>query len=231
MKPSGSLYSAYNENGLWALEMDLSGDFVFQDFTSGLKVTCQTTDYIVRKRGFNQQMEWHMYFGKDLEKEVKLIVQKDNCHNFGFVNNPFSLEIRHDGEVIYRLGDCGTFHNDLKLNGSYELLTVNRQPATTYYQIAKAPVLTLRKMDASSDTEGRLACRFFRGTIDLKEMNMSLFYNIHPTDDCSESENQTKFMEEIGNKSFFFKVENKGEMGQTLTLSDKYNTFVFKKKS
>lgn len=231
MKPTGTLYSAYNENGLWALEMDLYGDFVFQDFSSGLKVVCKSSDYVVKKRGFNQQMEWNMYFGGDLEKHVSLKILKENCHNFGFINNPFVLEISHDQEVIYRLGDCGSFHNDFQLDGVYELATVNRQAASSYYQLPSAPILNLKKLKTSSDIEGRLACRYFRGNIDYKEMNLSLFYNVHPTDDCSEPESQTKFMEEIGNKSFFFKSGSDPILGKTLTLSDKYNTFVFKKKS
>jgi len=229
MKPSGSLYSAYNENGNWALEMDLNGDFHFQDYVTGYEILCKSSEYIGKKEGYKQKLEWNMFNGKELEQEVKFTILQENCYNFGFVNNPFTLEVYHDGGLIYRLGDCGTFHNEPVVTGNFAMHTVNGKDAKEFYNLKEIPNFEIKKTKTSNMVHGRFACRFWQGQVKLLDKSMFLNYNIHPTDDCIETPELTKFAESMGNKKFLFDVSKDTKKRTLLTLSDKYDTFVFVK--
>ncbi len=227
MKPTGTIYSAYGFSGEFALEMDLNGDFFFQDYVTGFEVECKSSEYIGKKESYKQKLIWNMFSGKDLEQEVKLTVLQENCHNFGFINNPFILEVYHDGALIYRRGACGTFHDPMTLHGKYTMLTVNGKEAKEFYKLKELPNLEITKTKTSNMIHGRLACRYWQGDFKLLDKTMSINYNIHPTDDCTESPALTDYMEAVGNKRYLFEVHKDAKKRTVLTLSDKYDTFVF----
>ena len=229
MKPTGSHYSAYGLSNEFALEMDLNGDFYFQDYITGFEVECKSSEYIGKKESYKQKLIWNMFAGKDLEQEVKLTVLQENCHNFGFINNPFILEVYHDGALIYRRGACGTFHYPMTLHGKYSMLTVNGKDAKEFYKLKELPNLEITKTKTSNMIHGRLACRYWQGDFKHLDKTMSINYNIHPTDDCIESPELTNYMEAVGNKQYLFEVYKDPKKRTVLSLSDKYDTFVFLK--
>lgn len=229
MKPTGTMYSAYGLSGDFALEMDLNGDFFFQDYVTGFEVSCKSSEYIGKKESYKQKLIWNMFGGKELEQEVILTVLQENCHNFGFINNPFILEVFHDGALVFRKGDCGTFHYPMSLSGKYIMLTVNGKEAKSFYKLKELPILELGKTKSSNMIHGRYACRYWQGDFKLLDKTMSINFNIHPTDDCIESPEMTNLMEAVGNKRYLFEFTKDAKKRSILTLSDKYDTFVFLK--
>jgi len=229
MKPTGTMYSAYGLSGEFALEMDLNGDFFFQDFVTGFEFSCKSSEYIGKKESYKQKLIWNMFSGKELEQEVRFTVLQENCHNFGFINNPFILEVFHDGALIYRRGACGTFHEPMPLAGKYKMLTVNGKDALAFYKLKEIPLLELIKTNTSNMIHGRFACRYWQGGFKLLDKTMYINFNIHPTDDCVETPELTNLMEAVGNKSYLFEMTKDAKRRSILTLSDKYDTFVFLK--
>lgn len=229
MKPSGTHYTAYCPNGTWALEMDLNGEFVFQEYLSGFEIDCKSTEYIGKKEGYKQRLEWNMFNGKELEQQVRFTVLQENCHNFGYVNNPFILEVFYDGNLLYRQGGCGTFHNKLEIEGVYNVLTVNGQDVKEFYKLNQNPSFELKKTKSSNMLYGRTACRYWNGVFNILESTISINYNIHPTADCVESYELTQFTEAFGNKQYFYKLTSDAKKGTLLTLLEKYDTFVLQK--
>ncbi len=229
MKPTGTMYSAYGLSGEFALEMDLNGDFFFQDYVTGFEVSCKSSEYIGKKESYKQKLIWNMFGGKDLEQEVRFTVLQENCHNFGFINNPFILEVYHDGELIFRNGGCGSFHEPLPLAGKYQMLTVNGKEAKAFYKLKELPILELNKTKTSNMIHGRFACRYWQGGFKILDKTLYINYNLHPTEGCVENPEMTNLMEAVGNKSYLFEMTKDAKKRSILTLSDKYDTFVFLK--
>lgn len=229
MKPSGSQYSAYDATGAWALEMELNGDFHFIDFMNDFEINSKTPEYVGKRDGYKQSLEWIMLSGKENEYKVKFTILQENCYNFGYVNNPFYLEVVFEDKVIFRLGECGTFHNDLGLNGKYTLNKVNNQEVLFRYKLEKAPILDLKKTKNSNMIHGRFACRYYQGDLKLLDNTLTVNYNIHPTPDCTEDPGLTELSELFGNKKYNYQLSTDDKKRTLLTLSDKNNTFVFVK--
>lgn len=229
MRPTGTHYAAYSMNGNWALEMELNGHFHFQDFVNGFELNAKTSEYVVKKEGYKQKLEWNMFSGKEVEQQIRFTVLQENCHNFGFVNNPFILEVFHDGGLIYRMGDCGTFHYEFPIEGTYKILTANGKDALTAYNLKEVPILDFQRTKISNMIHGRFACRFWQGDIRLLDKTISIQYNIHPTEDCIEYAELTNFMMAFGNKRFLYELSKNTKNSTILTLSNKYDTFVFLK--
>ena len=230
MKPTGNQYCAHDAGGHWALEMDIYGDFSFYDFTNSFEIQTKTPDYIGKKEGVKQKLEWNMISGKESEQKVRFTILQENCFNFGFANNPFILEVFHDGAIIYQMSGCGTFHDQMFQEGSYTLMTVNDKGAQEYYKLTEPVVLKLEKTKTSNLINGRLACRYWQGAMRLLDKTMSINFNIHPTSDCKEGPELTKCMEDMGNSNYVFDFTKDPKKGTQLTLSDKNHTFVFVKK-
>ncbi len=227
MKPTGAYYSAYNESGNLALEMDLNGNFHFVDYVSGYEIDCKTSEYIGKKDAYKQKLEWNMFNGKELEQQVRFTVLQENCHNFGYVNNPFILEVFYDKKLLYQLGSCGTFHDDLNLVGNFTLIKHNGKEIRSFYELTELPKLELKKTPVSNMIHGRFGCRYWHGVINLLESTIALNYNIHPTADCIESPALTKLTEQFGAKKYHFQISSQPKGVVLLTLIDKYDTFVF----
>lgn len=229
MKPTGSFYSAYSDEGLWALEMDLNGNFFFEDFSTGFEIQSKTTEFIGKKEGPKQKLEWNMFNGNELEQQIRFSILQENCHNFGYVNNPFILEVFHHGGLIYQLGACGTFQNQALEIGKFKLLTANGQSALSVFKLSEAPILELKKVKTSNMIHGRFACRYWQGQIKPIDLTLSINFNIHPTEDCVESPELSACMQSIGNKNYTFQFSKDAERRTILTLSDKNNIFAFLK--
>ena len=229
MKPTGNKYSAYCLSGNWVLEMDLNGAFCFHDFVRDYALKANTSEYHGVKESYKQKLVWNMFDGDNLEREIKFTVLQENCHNFAYVNNPFILQVYENGELIYQLGDCGTFHYEHRFVGRFKMIKANGKDAASTYKIKDIPILQIEKNAHSNMLSGRFACRFWQGDLKLLDNTMSINYNIHPTQDCIETPEITEFMETLNNKRFWFKISVDAKNRTLLTLMDKYDTFVFLK--
>lgn len=224
MRPDGNMYSAYDSEFSWALEMELDGSFSFIDFVNNIEIHCQTSTFQGIQNGNKQGLKWTMMTPDSVE--IHFTVYDQNCYNFGFNNKPFELEMRNENGVIYRIGGCGCYHQAFGFDQQYVLQTINGKDFKTQIKLTEAPKLSFQKIKTNNLIEGKLACRSWRSVINLLERSFVLNYDLAPNMECIESAELSEFMESIGNNPlhFSFSVNN-----NTLTLSNKNDTFVFTK--
>jgi hypothetical protein len=224
MRPDGHMYSAYDPDFAWALEMEVNGNFSFIDFVNNIEIQCESRSFQAIANGNKQGLKWTMMTSDSLE--VQLIIYDQNCYNFGFNNQPFELEMRNENGVIYRIGGCGCYHQEFGFNEKYELQTINGKDFKTATKLTEAPKLSFQKIKTNNLIEGTFACRSWRSIVNLLERSIVLNYDIAPNMECLESAELSEFMESIGNKPLHFSFSANNN---TLTLSNKNDTFVFTK--
>jgi hypothetical protein len=224
MRPDGNLYSAYDPEFRWALEMELEGSFSFIDFVNNIEIQCETGSFQAIQSGNKQGLKWTMMTPDSFE--IHFTIFDHNCYNFGFNNKPFELEMSNENGVLYRIGGCGCYHQEFGFNEKYVLQTINGQDFKTLTKLTEAPELSFQKIKTNNLIEGRLACRSWRSVINLLERRIFLNYDLAPNMECIESAELSEFMESIGNKPLHFSFSANNN---TLTLSNKNDTFVFTK--
>ncbi len=224
MRPIGTMYSAYDPEYAWALEMELDGQFNFVDYNNNIEVKCEATSFSSFSENEKQGLEWIMKTADDLE--VRFRVLEENCFNFGFNNNPMIFELRNEHGVLYRVGGCGSYHNPFGFDQAYVLSTINNEDFRKESQLTEAPQITFSKIKTSSLIEGRFGCRTWRSQFNLLDRTLGINFDIYPNTDCYESPELSLFIERIGGKPYFFVFSDNNNK---LTLSDKNDTFVFLK--
>lgn len=222
LRPNGSIYSSYDPQYNWALEMEIDGNFSFIDYTNNIDVHCKTSEFQSFQEENKQGLVWVMRTSDSLQ--VRVQIADANCYNFGFQNNPFVLELSNEHGVLYRVGGCGCYHPNFGFRDTYVLSTINNQDCKTSGNLSEAPQLQLSKMKTSNLIEGRFGCRTWRSQLNILERTFAFNFDLYPNMSCHESPELSQLMERMGGKPYYFLFS---ENNNKLTLSDKNDTFVF----
>jgi hypothetical protein len=226
MRPDGKFYAAYDSDNNWVLEMELDGSFVFIDFEKRITFKTETTAFSGFQEENRQGIKWIM--SNEREQQLSIKIFEDNCHSHSPFNKSFELEIKTNQSTNYRLTGCGSYHQGFGFEELYELSTINGANYNEYVKLTDAPTLRFNKINANKLIEGQFGCRFWRSELNILERSFVFNYDLAPNMNCHENEMLSVFMEKIGYRvlHFSFSANN-----NTLTLSDKIDTFVFIKKN
>jgi hypothetical protein len=223
-KPIHENYAAYDAQYNWVLEMDINGNFTFVDYNSQIKVQCPTGPFQAFQETNKQGLQWLMQTSDSIN--IKLQIFESNCHSLNFKNNPFFMELSNELGVFYRLGNCGTYHQNLGFQNIYALSTINNEDFSKNSKLLEAPQLKISKIKTSNLIEGSFGCRTWRSQLNLLDRTFGFNLDLYPNMSCQESPELSQFMERISGKLYFFMFS---ENNNKLTLSDKNDTFVFLK--
>lgn len=222
MRPDGSLFSAYDSDNNWVLEMDLNGHFSFIDFDKKITFKSETPPFRGFQEDAKQGLNWVMQDSDSRELTLRII--EHQCHAYSTTNKSFELELKQKNTTLYQLSGCGSYHEPFGFNERFQLTTINGEDFKKTTKIDVAPELNFNLVKSTNLIEGVLACRSWRSQIDILNRTFVFNYDLAPNMNCIELEALSEFMERIGNKllHFSFSMNN-----NTLTLSDKNDTFVF----
>jgi len=224
MKPVSAFYSAYDEKGNWALEMDVYGEFHFVDYNNNIDLHCLTGDFSSFTENDKNGLIWTMT--TDTEFQIRLKIFEENCFNFGFNKYTMILELFNEVGTLYRIGACGTYHNTLGFGNTYELRKVNQQDYEIVTGISEKLTLSIQKTKFSNMLSGTFNCRTYMSSLNLLENTFSISFNLYPNMDCHEPAETSAFFDKIANRKYYFRFSDQNKI---LTLSDKFDTFVFYK--
>jgi heat shock protein HslJ len=224
MRPDGTMYSAYDYDNNWTLELDMNGQFSFKDFDKNINFNSAASDFQGFQTGEKQGLKWVM---KDADsRELILSVIENQCHNALPFNKSFELEIKRNNTSIYTLSGCGSYHNAFGFDQEYQLSRINGEAFDNATKLDAAPKLNFSRVPSTNLIEGKIGCRSWRSQIDILNRTFVFNFDLAPNMDCIELEALTAFMEFIGNKPMHFSFSANNN---TLTLSNKNDTFVFTK--
>lgn len=224
MRPHGTMYSAYDPDFSWALEIDLEGQTSFIDYDNNVETSCKTSPFTAFSENDKQGLEWHMKTDDSLDLHIRVF--EENCFNFGFNNNPLTFQLSNENGVLYRIGGCGSFHNPFGFMQGYQLSTINNEDFRKETKLTEAPQITFSKIKTSNLIEGSFGCRTWRSHFNILNRSMGFIFDIYPNTSCYESPELSHFMERMSGKSYYFSFSDNNNK---LTLSDKNDTFVFLK--
>lgn len=213
-------YDAYHSDGDWALEMELNGNFAFKDYVNNITFFAATPLATKFADDGKQGMLWTMNSG---DRELRLKVYDENCFSLSFNNNRFLMEILQNNQVIYRKGDCGSYHEKFGFGQSFVFDQVN---GLEIKNLVDLPEITIVKTPLTNQIHGKIGCRTFKGELLVLESSIAIGFDIHPNETCEEDQEIQKFMEVFPRK-YYFSFERNNTI---LRLIDKNHTFVLKKK-
>jgi hypothetical protein len=222
MRPSEKMYSAYDPQYNWALEMEIDGNFSFIDYTNNLDVHCKTSSFEAIQIGNKMGLKWVMQTADSLKVQIQIF--EENCYNFGFQNNPFVFELSNEMGVLYRVGGCGSYHQAFGFNDKFELSTINGIDFRKSTTLTDAPIIKFSKIKTSNLIDGKIGCRTFRSQFNILSRSFGISFDLYPNMSCEETTGLSNLMERIGEQEFHFLFS---ENNNKLTLSNKNDTFVF----
>jgi heat shock protein HslJ len=224
MRPDGTMYSAYDLDNSWSLELDMNGQFNFKDFDKKINFNSDASEFQGFQVNEKQGLKWVM---KDADsRELTLSVIENQCHNASPFNKSFELEIKQNNTSLYRLSGCGSYHNAFGFDQEYQLSLINGEVYDKATKLDTAPILNFKRVPSTNLIEGKIGCRSWRSQIDILNRTFVFNFDLAPNMDCIELEALSAFMEIISNKPMHFSFSANNN---TLTLSNKNDTFVFTK--
>lgn len=213
-------YSAYHADGDWALEMELNGNFAFKDYVNDITFYGATPLATQFSDEGKHGLLWTI---KNPGQELQLKVYDENCFSLSFANKLFLLEILQNSQVIFRKGDCGSYHDKFGFDQNY---VFDQVIGLEIKNIADLPEITIIKTPLMNQMHGKIGCRSFKGELLILESAIAIGFDIHPNEKCQEDEEMRKLMEVFPRK-YYFSFERNNTI---LRLINKNHTFVLKKK-